>query len=259
MLPPLANRVVARVLSPPFACRLCQGAQVGIAHRDHHQETVLRPDRRVDHGFDRILQLRVLHLDVEQVVHHPFEGHVDAVTKSGLLAPIEGRRDRTETMRRRQDITGRTAVSERPVDDPGIFEDRHIIARMRVHDRREGRPGRVRTGRTIARDCAVDQSGIDLGKRLVSKAQAFHHTRTEILQHHVGLRDQAAHRRLSLIRFEVENDAFLTGVELREVAALAVDHRMSAADGLTTRRLDLNHLCTMVREQPPRIGSRQEH
>jgi hypothetical protein len=81
----------------------------------------------------------------------------------------------------------------------------------------DGFPGLEAGARLVlgrkSRNRQVDQAGIAAGHVLGAEAEARHHARAKVLDHHVGRRDQALGDLVVFAMLEVEHDALLAAIE----------------------------------------------
>jgi len=89
---------------------------------------------------------------------------------------------------------------------------------------------------------------------LRAELQALHRARSEVLDEHVGGLHQVEQRGAVGVGLEVEHHAALVGVQHHELVGL--DRVVRAeAQGLTARRLDLDHVGAELCEEQPAIGA----
>jgi hypothetical protein len=84
----------------------------------------------------------------------------------------------------------------------------------------------VRTGVAVAGDVADDQRRIGLAQPLRSKREAGRRARRQVLDEHVGARQQRGEDPFCVRLLEVEGQRFLRSVQPHEVARHAVDRRI---------------------------------
>ena len=117
----------------------------------------------------------------------------------------------------------------------GIADGRHHIGRRLVGesggghgaahglgDRLEALEAAVGPVGAKALDGGIDQPRVDLGQRVVAKAETIECARAEVLQEHVGLRDDLLEQLLAGFRLQIERQALLVGIEDEEEEAVAV-------------------------------------
>ena len=101
-----------------------------------------------------------------------------------------------------------------------------------------------------ALDRAVDQARIERVERVIAEAVPLHHAGRLVLDEDVRLLHHVEEHRLALLRFQVQRDGALVGVEQQEVAA--VDTGLlgaTVAAGIALPRLfDLDHVGAQPRQ-----------
>ena len=97
----------------------------------------------------------------------------------------------------------------------------------------------------------VDDARVDLRERLVVDAEAVLHVGPEVLDHHVGLLDQAQEDREAFRRLQVERDAALVAVQVLEVRPSRGPPGLAAPP---LRRLDLDDVGAPVGELAHAVG-----
>ena len=120
---------------------------------------------------------------------------------------------------------------------------------------------RERAARAERRDRAVDEARVPFAQRVVAEPVPLHHARAEVLDQHVGLRDEAADERRARLLPDVDRDAALVPVEPLEVEPADLGREPSGAVGVAdavaaTRLLHLDDVGAEVAEQggAPRTG-----
>ena len=98
----------------------------------------------------------------------------------------------------------------------GRARDAHKAA-FRLHHRVVAGFVAARPRVAEARNRAVDQPRIAFGDRGVVEAELVERAGTEVLDHHVGLREQLLEQRTAVGVLEVESDALLVPVDAQEV------------------------------------------
>ena len=160
--------------------------------------------------------------------------------------------------------------------DRGIEAGAHIHHRGAETHRAGGRvavdahqPGHRLQDRVIARqaaqraigaeagDAAMDQPGKPLLQhRLIAQPPFLHRARLEVLDQHVGAFEQAQQHRLALRLAKVQRQRALVAVDADEVAGVAlVERRAPVAHLVALRRLDLDHLGAVVRQDHRAVGA----
>ena len=165
---------------------------------------------------------------------------------------------------------GRAAFMQRHQDaDRGIQPGAHVDDRgaqphrpgggVAVHAHEPGHrlQDRVVAGqsaqRTIAAEAgnaAMDQAGKPLRQHLViAEAPFLHRAGLEVLDQHVGALQQPQQDRLARRLAEIERDRAFVAVDADEIAGVAlVERRAPVADFIALRRLDLDHVGAVVRQ-----------
>ena len=92
----------------------------------------------------------------------------------------------------------------------------------------------------IAGDGAADQRRIVLAQPLAREAELVHRAGLEVLQQHVGARDQRLELRAAFLGGEIDHHRLLAAVEPDEIAALALGRRVIAAGEIALGPLDLD-------------------
>src|SRR5690606_14138361 len=99
----------------------------------------------------------------------------------------------------------------------------------------------VRAGRAIAGKLADDQARVTLAEGGGGQPEAVGHTRTEVLDKHVGAVQQACEQVTAARALDVEREAALATIEPDKVAGQAVDDGIVApAEVAAVRPLDLD-------------------
>ena len=107
-----------------------------------------------------------------------------------------------------------------------------------------------RTGEAEATDGEIDQVRVDRAQRVVADADAFGHTRTEVLYEHVGVRRQFAHHVVTLCASEIDRDRALAPVGQLEHGGDAVAAGRDVSGQVArTRCFDLDHRRALVGEE----------
>jgi hypothetical protein len=104
--------------------------------------------------------------------------------------------------------------------------------------------------RQVPLERQVDEMRMSLGHLLVAEAKALNGARAEVLQHHVGGREQPVEDLAALVGLEVDRDALLVAVVERKVAGpepLEPPRRIAVRG-----RLDPDHLGAEVCHHEPR-------
>src|SRR5271154_4696989 len=107
------------------------------------------------------------------------------------------------------------------------------------------RPAAMWSGSAVCADIEMNQARIDLPARFPIDTQPLRSAGPEIVQQHVGLRDQLMNDLLALCTMEVDLDAFLAGVTFN-----VDDPHAAGAHGLLALRsgVDLDHARAHLRE-----------
>ena len=139
---------------------------------------------------------------------------------------------------------------------PRLTVDRHQ-ARQTLGDLVEPWSAAVRAGLPKARDAAVDDAWVYLRQRLVVNIEAVLHVRTEILDHHVGIRDQAQQHRVAVRMLQVQRQAAFVGVNILEIEPVPFA-RAIILDRIGGFDLDYlrAHLAQLAHAGRPRSGPR---
>ena len=127
-----------------------------------------------------------------------------------------------------------------------------------LHDVVDGRPVPSWTVLAVTRHRAIDHPRLQGAHALVIETQARHHTRAEILEHHVGLRDEASHRLDRRWMLEIEHQRLLARVHGDEGGSHAVVAAVGSvvAHGIThARRLDLDDFRAQQSQQVRCVGA----
>jgi len=115
---------------------------------------------------------------------------------------------------------------------------------------------RVGTGLAEPGDRAIDQAGVDLAERVVVDAQPGGHPHPVVLDHHVGPFGQLVDRVPGLRVLQVQDNAALVAVYLREAGGFALDVGSHLARIVAARRLlDLDHVRAKVGQHHGAIGA----
>ena len=101
---------------------------------------------------------------------------------------------------------------------------------------------RVRPRVAIARDRAADQSRIILAQSGRREAELIHRARLEILDQHVGFRDQVFQRGAAIGLREIDDARVLAAVEPDEIARLAFRGGVVTAREIALRAFDLDDM-----------------
>ncbi len=132
------------------------------------------------------------------------------------------------------------ALDRRPAR--ALAGDAHDPAH-RLRDQIEAAAMAVGSGPAKAGERAVDQARIALAQLLVVEAELRERARPVVLDHDVGILEQARQHPLAARGLEVEHDAPLVAVDHHERGRLAVDHRQPAPGVVAARDLlDLDHV-----------------
>ena len=170
--------------------------------------------------------------------------HIHQLPLPRLLLVNVGRQYRVDRGDSRADIVDRHAGLQRP--PAGLAGHRHQAGHA-LGDQIEPALAPIRPRLAVAGDRAVDQAGIDALERLVVDLQRLGNAGPVVLDHHIRFPRQFIEERQPVGLLEIERDAALVAVDLREAGGLVVDVRphlttVVAALGL----LDLDHVCTHV-------------
>ena len=117
----------------------------------------------------------------------------------------------------------------------------------------------VRAGRAEAGDGAIDDGGVERADIVVGEAHAIDDTGSEVVDHHVGVFEHAAHNGETLLALEVEDDAALVAVEREERRRFAFDEGRAVAPGVVAAvgLFDLDDVCAHVGEEHGAEGTRE--
>jgi hypothetical protein len=114
----------------------------------------------------------------------------------------------------------------------------------------------------IAADRAIDDTRVDRLHRGVIEPEAFDDAGAEILDHHIGLRQQRLQRLHVRGVLHVDGEAFLGAVDRVENGRVAADLRVTEIEASrqipSVRTLDLDHPGAKILQTQRTIGTRQE-
>ena len=139
-------------------------------------------------------------------------------------------------------------LDRRLVGVTGDARDAHHRLDREVHRR----PVAVTAVVAVAAAARVDQSRVRGPHRVVANAEAIHHARGIILEHHVRDGDQPEELLAARLGLQVQADAALADVERHERIPGAVCER-PVTQVVAGRRLDLDDIRARLREQKPGI------
>ena len=122
-------------------------------------------------------------------------------------------------------------------------------AAHRLGQRPERAPLRVRAGLAEAGHAQHDEPGVELVQPVGPEPPALHHAGPEVLDQHVGVRDEALEQLAALGPAEVERDGALVARDDLPPQAVAVLAVAVGARGVAARVLDLDHVGAVVAEQ----------
>ena len=197
------------------------------------------------------------HLARDKVIHrlighdrgcHIQKRHVDMLTAPRDPALHKGSQDRRGGIDAGEDIGHRdahllrlTLWVARDAHQPGHALDDEVIARAVGIGAGLAKPG----------DRAIDQTRVHFRQAGIIQPVFLKPADLEILNHHIGVSHQTAHRLLPLGRAEIAGDAALAPVGGVKVGggflAFAVDEgRPPAAGVIALGGLDLDHVCAKI-------------
>ena len=113
----------------------------------------------------------------------------------------------------------------------------------------------IGAGVAIAGDRAADQRRIILSQPLQREAELVHRAGLEVLQQHVGARDQLFERGAAFLGGEIDHHGILAAVEPDEIAALAFCGGVIAAGEIALGAFDLDDMRAGIRQ--PRTAERR--
>ncbi len=166
---------------------------------------------------DRVLEDRDLTVEHRDIYECRLARAVAVVQRAGDAERAEeARRDVPD---RRADARGRPA---------GLAGDRHDAAH-RLHDEVVGGTRRQRSRLSEARDGCVDEPRKACVQGVPAVAEPLHRTRAEVLDEHVGPREQALEERAIGRHLQVERKALLAAVQRQEVRRTVLDEGADVA------------------------------
>ena len=182
------------------------------------------------------------------------ERHLDPLTAAGALALQECHQDAAQRVQPGPHVDDRDAEPERPV--AGLAVHAHQAA-LRL-DR--GIVADTTAKRAIIAEAghlAIDEAREPLGQHLIiTETPALHRAGFEILDQYVGVVEQAEHYVAAGLLGEIERYGALVAVDADEVGRRAVDEGWTPGARLVaTRRLDLDHVGTVVAQYLRAIGT----
>ena len=182
----------------------------------------------------------------EPVDHRVEERHRDPFSLSGRAPPHERGERRHRGVARRADVAHRDADTRGRIrracnrDQPGLP----------LHDQVVGVLSRIGAVRPVARDLRVDDIGAESPDARLVQRDSFRPSRREVLQEHVGRRDERFHRRACGRVLQVECDTPLTAVHPDEAARKSLRGRVPPTrDVADPGLLDLDHVRSQVGEE----------
>src|SRR4029079_11534569 len=100
------------------------------------------------------------------------------------------------------------------------------------------RPGLAEPG-----DRAVDDAGMRRRERVIPEPEALHRAGSEVLDDHVGARDERVEDSPRARVLQIERDALLVAVDAEEIGAFAANEWRAPGAGIVAppRLLDLDH------------------
>ncbi len=104
----------------------------------------------------------------------------------------------------------------------------------------------VRAALAEARDRTADQFRVIAPQTFDREAELADRAGLEVLDEHVGLREQFFQQRLVGVLRQIENDRFLAAIEPDEIGALALGKGIIAAREIALRPLDLDDARTGI-------------
>ncbi len=228
------------VVSRAHDDRVAVAGREGLERRDVRVPRAESPGERAGHEVRRE---RVLE-DGELTIEHR---DVDHRTGAALASFVERARDAGREEEAGGDVADRHADARgRAV---GMAREAHEAAH-RLRNQVEGGSLAHRARVPEPRRNGVDERRPARVQRRPPVAEALEHARPEVLDQHVGPREQRLERRPVGVALQVERDRLFPVVERREVERLPADERADRACVVARRRaLDLDHARPQVREQ----------
>ena len=193
-----------------------------------HDQTVRDLDRFVRRQRVMLIALaprRLAGVEVDSGRQCERRGHgvqqrdVDVLAATGAVAVAQCEQDAVHGVEAGQVIGDRHADPRRravpmagDVHQPALALDDGVVARQVL----------LGADLSVAGDRAVDQPWIQRGDRLEAETEPGEAPRPEVLDQHVGRRDQAAEHGGAGVGLQVEGDALLAAVQAEEEGAPAV-------------------------------------
>ncbi len=193
----------------------------GLFAGDGHHHISVRGLERAEHRSARRCHRKLRPLDfVRCQAEHRFQHRdVDVLTFLTELALVQGRRNRAKGIDAREDVGVINSAIVRPVSPGLVRQMGHVVTRGGMDDRRIGRQFRRRPGLAVSGNRTIDQLRIESLQGCVVELQSSHDAGAEIFNDDVRARDKPADRVDRIGRFQIEDEAFLAGVELAEEAS----------------------------------------
>jgi len=189
--------------------------------------------------------LMITQAHAAQVHDRVLHRHLDLLTLAGRVALHERGQDPDHAVHARPRIAdGRPDVGRRALGEAGH-------AHRPAHRLGDGLVALVVAVRAVgaeALDARVHQARVELLERGIAEAETIDHARTEVLEQHVGRREQPAKHVLAARVLEIDREAAFVAVEREVEQAVGVGAILVRGPGRVAlaRFLDLDH----VRSQP---------
>ena len=117
---------------------------------------------------------------------------------------------------------------------------------------------RARPSLAVTRDRAINETRVDRRDSVIAEAEPLHHARPELLNQHVGARDQGLEPGAVRLVLEVEHHALLAAIKEREHRGFTIEARRHRAHVLPARPFDLDDLGAGLRQHQRRERARQQ-